>query len=426
MQIIEENRRAKTKQLEVVPRVKLMFKTKEFEEITKDLDDTTNSLFRLTTLVSSNRQAAGINTSKHALGIAKSLRRAHQSASNLYTAISRAWNGDCHQGHETRLFLEDRILDRSSGRKSANTPLTFPLVFATMPSERKRVWHEAVVRVLHNDEDHEQPPAPTQAPSPPQRVAFVVTSADLTCPKPQIIPVENICAVIPSRHISFVLTGQPKIGLMISDGPSPGTSAAPSKASLKEILSAPRKIPASLRLRMLLALRVASNLLQLLQTRWLPHSWSDEQVFFPLTRTRPTTSGQGASLDIDFGRPFILAPFPQGCTAATQPQPQADPKLALLELGILLLEIWYEETLEAHFSLDRHPTEFYERLTWAHKWLDEMTNPPPELYDRAVSHCIKGVIGGEVRLGQWEDGELWNAICGDVIVPLFNNCKMWR
>jgi hypothetical protein len=221
--------------------------------------------------------------------------------------------------------------------------------------------------------------------------------------------------------MSFVLTAQPKIGLMITDLPTPGPSATPSKASLKEILSTQRRISLSLRLRMLLALRLASNLLQLLQTHWLPHAWSDEHVFFPLTRTRPAGGQIAASLHIDLSRPFISVPFPQAPYQC--PQPKTDPKVALLELGILLLEIWYEETLERHFTLGESPTGFYERLAWAHKWLDEMTDPPPPLYDRAASHCIRGMIGGRVRLGEWADGEVWNAVCGDVVEPLLKNCR---
>ncbi|KAK3998115.1 hypothetical protein QBC44DRAFT_375996 [Cladorrhinum sp. PSN332] len=433
LRIIEENRAAKAKQLDLMLRVKLMLGADELRETIKDLDNTTNSLFRLTRLVLSNRQATGGQTSRSALRMAKSLRRAHESASNLYTAISHAWKGDCHQGHETNLFLEDRIQDKTAGRRPASTPLAFPLVFATMPSEKKKVWYEAVVRVLHDDEDSPvlEQQSTSQIPAGQQRVAFIVTSAEPPRHRPQVLPVDNICTVDLTRPVAFVLTRQPKIGLMVAAGPNFVTSAPLAKTSLKDVLSSQRKTPVSLQLRMLLALRLASNLLQLLQTHWLPLAWSDEQVFFPIHTKYLPADGQllAPPSNVDFARPFISASFAQPTSPQLQCPPKADPKTALLGLGILLLEIWHQETLETHFSLraeKQQPTKFYELLTLALEWLDDMSNPPPELYYQAASHCIKGMLGGEARLGQWEDGELWNAVCGDVVEPLLKNCSIWR
>ncbi|KAK3314333.1 hypothetical protein B0H66DRAFT_483219 [Apodospora peruviana] len=427
MRIIRENRDAKSKQLDFLPRVKLMLAAEGFKEITTDLDDTTNSLFRLTRLVLSNRKGTGLRISRGARSIAKTLHRAHESASNLYVAISNAWKGDCHKGHKAGLFLEDRI--------SIGTPasLSFPLAFEAMISEQKTVWHEAVVRVLHDDEHDNDPTQPIticQPHTPSQRVTVIITNAEPRLARPQIDPVENICTAInPICHKDFVLTRQCKIGLIAPGNPTLATSDAPAMTPLKDLLhsrsSAAQRAPVSLRSRMLLALNLASNLLQLFRTNWLPNAcWSYEHIFFPAgTEVAPQPRAGKPKIDLD--RPFVSTSFAKDATHL-QGRQLAEPKVALLGLGILLLEIWHEETLEAHFSLEKRPTEFYERLVLALNWLDEMTNPPPELYDRAASHCIKGMVGGEVRLGQWDDGEVWNAICGDIIEPLLKNCKMWR
>ncbi|KAK1774721.1 hypothetical protein QBC45DRAFT_457908 [Copromyces sp. CBS 386.78] len=399
--IIKENQDVKRKQLDLKSRVKLVFGAEELLEIIEELDRTINSLSRLIYQISSNRQALGLRTSKSALRIAKSLRRAHESASNLYSAIFHAWRGECHEGHETRLFLEDRIPDSKSCR-SVNTSLAFPLVFSTIPSEKKRVWHEIVVKVLYNEEDG------------------LNTSYSID-------PVDNICAVInTASHIAFILTKQHKIGRIIAGGPRLAISAPSTKRSLKELFSIqPHRrrgaVTIPLKFRMLLAFRLASNLLQLLQTHWLPNAWSHGMVFFPVT----AAAHQGSNPDIDFSRPFISTPFTK-CIAQLQPQPKSEPREALLELGILLLEIWHEETLETHFSLGKTPTGYYERLPRAIEWLDEMSNPPLKLYGKAASHCITGMIGGEGRLGCWDDNDFWNAVCGDIIEPLRENCKMWR
>lgn len=433
MRIIRENRDAKSKQLDFLPRVKVMLGAEGFKEITTDLDDTTNSLFRLTSLVLSNRQAAGLRISRGTRSIAKSLRRAHESASNLYVAISHAWKGDCHKGHEAGLFLEDRISDGTPGRKLANASLSFPLAFEAMISEQKTVWHEAVVRVLHDDEHNDDPgpkqPITTCQPrKPSQRVIVIVTNAEPQLARPQIDLVENICtAISPICRKGFVLTRQCKIGLIALDNPTLVTSGAPARTPLTDLLHnrSPAAQRAPLRSRMLLALNLASNLLQLFRTNWLPNPcWSCEHIFFPVV-TEAALKPRGGKPKIDLDRPFVSTSFAKDATHL-QCRQLAEPKVALLGLGILLLEIWHEETLEAHFSLEKRPTEFYECLALALKWLDEMTNPPPELYDRAASHCIKGMVSGEVRLGRWDDVEVWNAICGDIIEPLLKNCKMWR
>jgi len=432
MRIIQENRDAKRKHLDILPRVKLMLGAEDFKQITADLDNTTNSLFRLTSLVSSNRQATGLRISREARSIAKALRRAHESASNLYVAISHAWQDDCHEEHEARLFLEDRILDSTSSRRLGKPPLAFPLTFEATISEKRTVWHEAVVRVLHDDDgdDDSSLKQPGKTCQPSQRVKVIVNSTTPSPSRPQIVLVENICtAISPTCHMGFVLTRQCKIGLMVPESPRPVTSGILTRTRLKDLLSnrisAVQRTRVPLRLRMVLALNLASNLLQLFRTNWLPDPcWSHEHIFFPTMATAapPIPAGKPA---VDLDRPFVSTSFTKDATHL-QCRQQIEPKAALLGLGILLLEIWHEETLEAHFALEKRPTGFYERLALALQWLDEMNNPPPELYDRAAAHCIKGMVGGEVRLGPWDDAEMWNAICGDIVEPLLKNCRMWR
>jgi hypothetical protein len=103
---------------------------------------------------------------------------------------------------------------------------------------------------------------------------------------------------------------------------------------------------------------------------------------------------------------------------------QVEPKVVLLELGILLLEIWHEMTLETRFSLTEVITNYYNRQKLASEWFDDMSNPLSDLYDKAVSHCIFRTVGGKSRLSDWEDVEFWRGVCGDVIEPLLKSCAM--
>ena len=102
-----------------------------------------------------------------------------------------------------------------------------------------------------------------------------------------------------------------------------------------------------------------------------------------------------------------------------------EPKVALLELGILLLEIWHKTTLEARFGLKEAPRAYYDRIGHTLEWLDDVDEPLPDLYDKAVAHCLRVNISGDTRFLDWEDTKLWNVICGDIITPLVKICKQW-
>lgn len=142
-----------------------------------------------------------------------------------------------------------------------------------------------------------------------------------------------------------------------------------------------------------------------------------------------TKSHKIGTMSIDLNRPFIFTTF----NNSTTPQPPDDaetvPKVALLGLGILLLELWYEETLEAHFALAEPHVGHVERRDKAQRWLDdvyERNDEPPALYHNAVSRCVSVIVGGEAQLRRWGEGGLWDAVCRDVVEPLFENCRMWR
>jgi len=192
---------------------------------------------------------------------------------------------------------------------------------------------------------------------------------------------------------------------------------------MTEVVPGRRVPPIPLKLRMLLALRLASTLLQILHTQWLKSAWSKDVVCFPLFRAECTNAAK-----IDFSKPFISSGFNSETSGNLAPIDPIEPKIAMLELGIMLLEIWHETTLETQFSLRESPTKYHKRLALALTWRDEaeVVNPLLELYDKAMSYCLTGVISGEARNTQWHDLKLWTAVCADIIEPLSKNCKLWK
>ncbi|CEJ62663.1 hypothetical protein PMG11_11157 [Penicillium brasilianum] len=434
--ILKLNQEVNNRWLDLIPKAKLAFRASELKGAIQDLDDTTNALDRFTKIISSNRMLLGDTSSRKATKLANALRQFRGFAHDLYLAIFQGWREECHDKHEARLFLEDRVDTAADVLKEVRkcAPiLLFQLVFAASSLQGQTLWNEAIVQVLKQGSDDDLNVSLVSRPSESSRVKLVVPES--TSAGTELTFIDNICAAIETarrgeRHISFVLTGNQKMATMPSHEETVITCHQADKITLKALLlrddnSSHTSTLLPLRLRMLLALRLASNLLQLLQTQWLRSGLSKDDIFFLLRPSDDVNNASHCHLHIDIGRPFVSLTFDDS-NANVLPEQNIDPKIALLELGILLLEIWHKTTLESQFSLKESPVEYYERLTLALKWLDDMNDPLPQLYDKAASHCVRGIVGGEPRFWDWEDSGFWSAFCGNIIEPLSRNCKQWR
>ena len=397
----------------------------------QEIDEGTAALDRFSRLVLSNRQTIQSDSSRKAVKLAKALRHIRTFASTLYLAITDGFRETCHDSHETRLYLEDRVDDAANilqrvGRSSSATPLMiFDLVFTAGSLSKERVFYETGVQVFDDDGHDDDPKLSLDDRSRRDSQAETLVGISFVAPrasspsKPVIASVASICAAIKDaggsqRRISFALVGNQPIGT-ISDTTSEAhrlQEKSTDAMSLKDILEAESTL-FPWKFRMLLALRLASSLLQLLQTNWLECAWSKDVVFCLI---RP-----GPPPEILLNRPFVRSTF--GGTQITSRR--VEPKVALLELGILLLEIWHKRTLEVRFDLEKAPTTYYDRMARAVEWLDDVDEPLPDLYDKAVAHCLRMNISGDTRFLDWEDPKLWSMICGDVITPLAKICKQW-
>ena len=406
-----------------------MFSATELVDAIRDLDNNTNSLCRFTNLITTNRRPIEQTSSRQAIKLGKALRKVRRFADDLQKALWQTWRLDCHNHHEAKLFLEDHVDTAAktmpSSKKDNTSALVFELIFVASTTQAIgcTLWHEAPVQIpyelYHEEADEPQTASPRAAAQ-----VKILAPANLTSKPPALI-VDDMCAVMKSanaqtQQIALMLAKNQKIGTIAASGKRLAPCCQAKKFTLKALLSDPtttKNANLPLRSRMTLALRLALNLLQLLHTQWLQKPLSKDVVYF---LAYPNARGV---LGIDLTRPFVSLACNNPMSPTMQP---VDPKLALLELGILLLEIWHTKTLETQYSLQEAPSGYYKRLALASEWLDDTTDQPPELYDKAVCHCIRGMLGGETRYSDWEDPKLWSAICQDVIEPLYKNCKQWR
>jgi hypothetical protein len=122
--------------------------------------------------------------------------------------------------------------------------------------------------------------------------------------------------------------------------------------------------------------------------------------------------------------PHIMQTFPKGLIDHNKGIFH-EPRRALLELGILLLELWHDTTLEARFPLSPVPRNYYGRLRLAWEWLDDVANPPLPLYNAAVWQCVKCFSGDQFCNPKWGEVNFRRAICKDILEPLLKCCEPW-
>ena len=430
--IINANQEKTNILVDLAPRVKLLLGITDIKSTIQEIDDGTAALDRFSRLILSNRQTIQSDSSRKAVKLAKAFRQIRTLASTLYLAITDGFREECHDSHETRLYLDDRvdtaadILQRVGKANSAAPLMIFDLVFTAGTRPKEQVFYETAVQIFDEEDCNDNYNLSLDRQSRRDSRAdtlvglyFVPPSRTPSPSKPAIDSVASICAAIQKAggsqdRISFALVGHQPIGTISGGAPlAHQHQEDPNDAvSLKEILQA-HETPLPWKSRMLLALRLASSLLQLLQTRWLDRAWSKDVVFFLI---RP-----GAPTQVLLNRPFVRCPFGGLRTASHS----VEPKVALLELGILLLEIWHKKTLEARFGLEVAPAAYYDRMARAVEWLDDVDEPLPDLYDKAVAHCLRVNVSGDTRFLDWEDAKLWSVICGDIIAPLAKICKQW-
>ena len=114
-----------------------------------------------------------------------------------------------------------------------------------------------------------------------------------------------------------------------------------------------------------------------------------------------------------------------GTAAEMAARERSNPKHALLELGILLLEISQEETFESYTGTVNLSANNTYGLCHeaARRWLDDTVGDMTPAYWEATSKCLECAFTRSSSLPDWEDGEFQKSICDSVIRPLWENCS---
>ncbi|KAI8635262.1 hypothetical protein F5Y19DRAFT_5551 [Xylariaceae sp. FL1651] len=328
-------------------------------------------------------------------------------AKSLFKATCQACTCSCQHNHKVLLELQNRIPQAKTTKpldRLKKGPLAFNLIF-----DLEGHLQEAYVKA---DPDNRN--VNKEAESVGRHVSF----QDLNIPQDKSSrKALGICDLVGlnktnSYVLSLSLTGE-TLNLIQEQTKPQRRLLAPT--SLEEVLkegAANEILQITPRQRTLLALDVASSIIQLQQTSWSDPPFSSKVVKLLLRDSCKST----------------VAPSVLFIEQVTEPSrsdcPHPDPKATLLELAVLLLEVWHHKTLEiwaANTALDATDTPEKRHMA-AIRWLQSTSHLIPSHHLKAIEQCL-GLCSG--RLRDWDDSEFLKVYCENIIRPLQKSCEAW-
>ena len=177
----------------------------------------------------------------------------------------------------------------------------------------------------------------------------------------------------------------------------------------------------SLKQRMELSFNIASSVLQLNLTPWLYLPLTSKWICFARARKPTANTATTAQLCTDMPKPFVVHSFSVG--HADSPGSVCSPKRSLLELGIVLLELWYVKPVETYASeaglkLD---DSFGSRYDVAQAWLESDVDML-SFYLDLVTRCVECTFATTGPMPDWRDVVFRKSVCEYVLKPLWENC----
>ena len=182
-------------------------------------------------------------------------------------------------------------------------------------------------------------------------------------------------------------------------------------------------ITLSRRERLLVAVVLASSVLQLHSTPWLTERWSKRNIFF--------LRGGGGSTELNFVEQVYISPNVELPSEAVQEGPYHttltitstanECRKTILALGIMLLELCFGQALEdqpfrtKYLGPDGKSNDFTDLAT-AMQWQEDVLGEGGPGFDNAIRRCI--VCNFSPKLTNLADSEFREAVYSEVVQPL--------
>ncbi|KAJ5415227.1 hypothetical protein N7465_003922 [Penicillium sp. CMV-2018d] len=176
--------------------------------------------------------------------------------------------------------------------------------------------------------------------------------------------------------------------------------------SLDELLRPTSTIKLYLNSRIALSFKIASSILQLNDTKWYCRPITSDMIYLLCENSGIPGSDH---------RPFISRKF----TPSLEESCALSAKRAMLELGIILLELWKNQTFTSYATESQNPYHtFGARYDLARNWLDANMNEILPIYSDVVTRCIECTFVTSGADYKWSDTEFRKSVYDYVIKPL--------
>ncbi|KAL8999386.1 MAG: hypothetical protein Q9188_005900 [Gyalolechia gomerana] len=214
-------------------------------------------------------------------------------------------------------------------------------------------------------------------------------STDLisTTPGDQLVPIRNMCRVLLEVGTRILLVSADSRLFRAARQNTTASLDAEGHDTLELnqfLLRQPNLSPVD---KFRFGLSIASSLLQLNLTPWISKCWTKEDIV--LRRERSADCGY------DIARPLIRGRFEESTTCQRSDD---NPEIALLELGILMVELWTEKTLESWLEdagrANSDLSNLALRRGLLYEWWSELRKKAPPNYCQVVQICF---FPGEFR-----------------------------
>jgi hypothetical protein len=404
--------------------------------------------------------------------IPKFFQRIRNQAYSLHSALGGAWKCDCSESHATKLLLEKRVVKDKIGWVDSNDSVAVKFILFFCPDpEPNAQWYATEIVVAEPSVclGHKSPQrtesgrrsssatytgsrldinAMSQGPSTgsakysrrsdsgSRSVSFLGSSTGSTLSAPsegfEIIDLCSTLKQLPKapqflgflkdktdQYFAISIETERKLSpvdtasVLTLESLLIMTAATERKGTVSDI-AIPR------RARLKIAVTLANSVLQLHSGPWLPEIWTKRDIYF-------FRNSDGV---INTNHPLVLNHFqsrPDGTSKPvlspigfkTQRSHSGNP--CLLSLGIVILELWFNQTLESQpFRKDflgpdgkeNEYTNFNTALKWQEMTMEEAG---PDLYNptRRCVYCAFGAASQDL-----EDDELRKAVFDEVVQPL--------
>ncbi|KAI1409484.1 hypothetical protein F5Y13DRAFT_181986 [Hypoxylon sp. FL1857] len=405
-------------------RVKFTIEKSSLKVLIKELREDVLSLKTIIKGMKTQREYTARQPSHDSERLARMFGQVQINATPLFATMCKVCTCECPTRHKVLMRLDNRMRlqkERSRLRPKAKEHTIFSLVF-----EFEDYLQEALVKASEAEEAWvEDAKIPNQgAATKVQTVAFTPVITNPIGEEDEVnsnksSKVTDIC-----RHASKARSSGHVLRLQLTnndlhllEGPFQSRRDFSASMSLEELLQdglRDRNARMSPKQKTLLALDIAASILQLRQTCWFNLPFASKSIKFPLQKT---SNSKTAVLEPLVGQVMVKDP-------STWSNEGPDPKTALLELAILLLETWHDEPLELWMAkLEMTTAESEEtRRRAAVLWEEETESYLPPHHLTAIDYCL-GICGGRRRF--WHDDEFLKQYCENVIKPLYESSQAW-